>query len=106
MQFQRRPCCSAALVTGLIAIGTGAISGQTLSFFRQISSPDAMEIVGGAAVDSTGLYVAGGKSIELSSAPQYLDAFVRKYDTRGTQVWSRQFGGPAVASGAALSGSA
>src|SRR5271169_1170715 len=106
MQSQRGACFSPATISAVIAIGTAAASGQTLSLFRQISSPAAMETSGGAAVDSTGVYIASGKSSELSSATQYLDAFVRKYDPQGTQIWERGFGGPAVANVAAISGSA
>jgi hypothetical protein len=50
----------------------------------------------GVGVDSSGVYVAG---LTVSSLPGQMsagsrDAFVRKYDTSGNEVWTRQFGGP------------
>ncbi len=48
----------------------------------------------GVAIDASGLYVVGTTSGALSgqtSAGSY-DAFVRKYDASGNDVWTRQFG--------------
>jgi uncharacterized protein (UPF0548 family) len=44
--------------------------------------------------DSTGIYVAGGTYGELSdqTSAGLMDAFIRKYDTNGTELWTRQFG--------------
>src|SRR6185369_14181330 len=48
------------------------------------------------ALDATGVYMTGSTSGTLpgqraSGAGQ--DIFVRKYDTKGNEVWTRQFGG-------------
>lgn len=48
----------------------------------------------GIFIDSTGVYVAGlakGTLPGQSSAGNY-DAFLRKYDAGGTELWTRQFG--------------
>ena len=48
------------------------------------------------SVDSSGVYVAGltyGTLPGQTSSGGY-DAFVRKYDTNGNEVWTRQFGTP------------
>jgi uncharacterized protein (TIGR03437 family) len=50
-----------------------------------------------AAVDSTGVYVAGflgsvGTLMGQTGSGGGPDSFVRKYDTNGNQLWTRQFG--------------
>jgi len=52
------------------------------------------DIANGISADASGVYVAGytqGTLPEQSSAGSF-DAFVRKYDAYGTEVWTRQFG--------------
>ena len=47
------------------------------------------------AADVSGIYVAGWTSGTLpgqTSAGDYGDAFVRKYDANGNEIWTRQFG--------------
>ena len=48
----------------------------------------------GVSVDSSGVYVAGRTSGTLpgQSSAGATDAFVRKYDPNGNEVWTRQFG--------------
>jgi hypothetical protein len=49
---------------------------------------------GGVAADGTGVYIAGATSGTLpgqSSAGDY-DAYLRKYDPAGHEIWTRQFG--------------
>jgi uncharacterized protein (TIGR03437 family) len=50
----------------------------------------------GVAVHSTGVYVAGEVAGALpgqtTPAPNQSDAFLRKYDAAGNEVWTRQFG--------------
>ena len=48
----------------------------------------------GLSVDATGVYVAGraAGAIPGQSSSGVTDAFVRKYDFDGTEVWTRQFG--------------
>jgi hypothetical protein len=56
----------------------------------------AEDVVNGIAVDASGVYVAGSTDGLLpgqtSSGASQLDAFVRKYDTDGNELWTRQFG--------------
>ncbi len=53
-----------------------------------------IDIAFGVASDSTGTYVAGRAGGALAGQFQggQYDAFVRKYDREGTEVWTRQFG--------------
>jgi WD40 repeat protein len=46
------------------------------------------------SVDATGVYVAGftGEALPGQSSSGGADAFVRKYDFAGNEVWTRQFG--------------
>lgn len=50
----------------------------------------------GAAVDATGLYVTGEVTGSLPGQTAHssadLDAFLRKYDFNGNELWTRQFG--------------
>lgn len=50
----------------------------------------------GVAVDVTGVYVSGTTAGTLpgQASPGGWDAFVRKYDTQGNELWTRQFGTP------------
>ena len=52
----------------------------------------------GVAVDASGsIYVAGTTEGTLpgqNNAPGAGDAFLRKYDANGTELWTRQFGTP------------
>ena len=52
-----------------------------------------VDYASGVAVDSTGVYVAGSLG-DLSDGSNVAnqDAFLRKYDAEGTEVWTRQFG--------------
>jgi len=58
--------------------------------FGSAGSDDA----NGVAVDATGVYVGGRTSGELpgQSTAGNADAFVRKYDAGGAELWTRQFG--------------
>lgn len=60
---------------------------------RQFGS-SAFDSAYGAAGDPTGLYVVGSTSGSLPGQTSLGtgDAFVRKYDTSGNEVWTRQFG--------------
>jgi len=48
----------------------------------------------GVAADASGVYVAGGVKGALPGQAHAggLDAFVRKYDAEGREIWTRQFG--------------
>ncbi len=55
----------------------------------------------GAAVDATGVYVVGstGRALPGQTSAGGLDAFVRKYDVNGTELWTRQFGSAGLDAG-------
>ena len=67
-----------------LAISTRAIEGQTMSLFRRFSAP-GFETV---AADASGIYV-------------FWNAGVSKYDSRGNELWTREFSVPADVRGAA-----
>jgi hypothetical protein len=52
------------------------------------------DIAHGISVDASGVYVAGFTEGALpgQTSSGSIDAFVRKYDAAGTEVWTRQFG--------------
>ncbi len=82
----RRTCSSLAftlLALGL-AISTRPMPGQTISFFRQFSTPE-MDRATAVAADASGIYVIGSRG-------------VRKYDSRGNGLWTRGFSVPALES--------
>ncbi len=60
---------------------------------RQFGS-SAMDQVSGVAADATGVYLAGVTDGILpgQSSSGAQDAFVRRYDASGNEVWTRQFG--------------
>jgi uncharacterized protein (TIGR03437 family) len=63
---------------------------------RQFGGPEDDQATS-AAVDATGLYVAGWVSGALPGQTSAggagdVDAFVRKYDFNGNELWTRQFG--------------
>lgn len=72
--------------------------------FSTVGTDAAMAV----ATDVTGLYVAGVAATALpgqTSAGQS-DAFVRRYDANGSELWTRQFGsdGPDSAAGVVMTG--
>src|SRR5258706_7984740 len=61
---------------------------------RQFRTP-GFDDIPAIAVDDTGIYVGGDTQGTLSAqsgAPPGPHAFVRKYDPKGTEVWTREFG--------------
>lgn len=82
------------------------------SWTRQFGSPVGATTPLAVAVDVSGVYVAGETEGALpgeTSADRgdETDAFVRKYDPNGTELWTRQFGtsGSEYASAVAVDGS-
>ena len=62
---------------------------------REISTAtDVQDQIRGIALDGGGLYVAGSTAdtLEGQTSAGNADAFVRKYDPDGNEVWTRQFG--------------
>ena len=99
--------------TGVYVAGdtNGTLPGQTSSGFtdafvrkykpdgnelwtRQFASTRGGVVAEGVAVDATGVYVVGRTSGTLPGQDRAggNDAFVRKYDGNGTELWTRQFG--------------
>ena len=58
------------------------------------TASDADDQVLGIALDNTGLYLAGSTADTLpgQASAGNADAFVRKYDPEGKELWTRQFG--------------
>ena len=62
---------------------------------RQIgTATDVDDQIRGIALDGTGVYVAGSTADVLpgQTSAGNADAFVRKYDPEGKELWTRQFG--------------
>jgi len=68
-----------------LAITTRPMHGQTISYFRQFTTP-GMDRAAGVAADASGIYVIGNRP-----SPQGGSAGVRKYDSRGNELWTREF---------------
>ena len=71
----------------------GDFSITTIPWIQPIDGND--EAVG-ITVDSSGVYVAGGTDGALPGQTSLggTDAFVRKYDHQGNELWTQQFGSP------------
>ncbi|MBY0507824.1 MAG: PQQ-binding-like beta-propeller repeat protein [Bryobacteraceae bacterium] len=69
----------------VLAFGIGKARGQTMSYLRQFTTP-SIERATAVAADASGVYVVGD-----SRSGQ---AGLRKYDARGNELWTREFGGP------------
>ena len=81
---------SLTVILGIIGIG----KAQEIDWIRQFGTPKLDDVIC-VFVDSSGLYVGGGTSGTLpgQSYAGKGDAFVRKYDFNGNEIWTRQFGG-------------
>lgn len=67
---------------------TSGVEGWTVQF----GTPSGEELFG-AAADATGIYVTGFTTGDMSGTNAGgADVFIRKYDTSGSIVWTRQFG--------------
>jgi len=87
----------ASLMAPLPLISAGKAWGQDVGWVRQFgtSGSDGAQ---GVAVDSSGnVYVAGGTNGALPGQTNsgIDDAFVRKYDSSGSELWTKQFGASA-----------
>ena len=76
----------------LAALPTPA-GAQTVQWTRQFGST-GNEGVNAVAVDATGVYVVGtiNGALPGQTSGGLADSFVRKYNTNGTEQWTRQFG--------------
>ncbi len=84
----------ASLLSPLLLISAKAAWGQEIGWTRQFGT-FANDYATNIAVDASGnVYVAGktvGALPEQSSSGDW-DVFVRKYDSSGSELWTRQFG--------------
>jgi hypothetical protein len=80
-----------SLAAGLALVPTA--HGQEIEWIRQFGS-SSFDLAWGISVDASGIYVAGWTDHALpgQTSTGGRDAFVRKYDADGTEVWTRQFG--------------
>lgn len=64
-------------------------------WISQFGTPDS-DVAGGAAADSSGVYVAGSTIgvFPGQSAAGGIDVYLRKYSFTGSVLWTRQFGTP------------
>ena len=84
-------------LTTLLAAAVFPIPGraQTVEWIRQFGSTSD-DTAWGVAVQATEIYVVGSTSRTLpgQTSAGGIDAFVRKYDVNGNELWTRQFGLP------------
>ena len=98
-------------VLAVIAIAVPVVA-QKMAWESQFRSSGGGDQCTSAAVDSTGVYVAGFLGTVGGTFPGQTgsgsgpDSFVRKYDTSGNELWTRQFGTgkPVFAFGVAAGG--
>jgi uncharacterized protein (TIGR03437 family) len=69
-----------------VAIGAVPAQGQTMSFFRQFTTP-GMDRAIAVAADASGIYVAGNRPAPGGPG----STGVRKFDSRGNELWTREF---------------
>src|SRR4051794_34081608 len=72
----------------LIPLTAGCLAAQTLTYFPQVAN--APEYVRAMAADSTGLYLAG-EVRQIYYTTDGAHAFLRKFDSLGIEIWTRQF---------------
>ena len=88
---------SPALVALIVAAAPAIGSAQTVQWILQFGGA-AQDRAFAIAVNASGLYVAGATEGTLPGQQNAgaIDAFVRKYDLNGVEVWTRQFGTPGI----------
>src|SRR5262245_7281702 len=69
-------------------------SAGAMAWTSQFGSSSGSDYANGVAVDASGVYVAGRTSGTLpgQTSAGGVDALVRKFDSAGSVVWTRQFG--------------
>jgi hypothetical protein len=70
-----------------------ASHAQEIEWIRQFGSSN-FDGANGISVDASGIYVAGSTlgTLPGQTSAGFVDAFVRKYDSNGNELWTRQFG--------------
>ena len=83
---------SAVLVLGLTFCSSAAY-GQTIDYVREFGTPGDDSALA-VDVNSTGVYLGGFVIGTLPGQTRtgFRDAFARKYDSDGNDLWTRQFG--------------
>jgi hypothetical protein len=69
-------------------------AAQSVQWLRQFGTTGT-DFAFGAAADSTGVYVVGNvfnAALPGQTLVGSTDAFIRKYDANGIELWTRQFG--------------
>jgi uncharacterized protein (TIGR03437 family) len=64
--------------------------GQQIAFLRQIAASGGPETSSGIAADATGIYVTGSRA--TAPAAESPEAFLRRFDAAGSEVWTRWMG--------------
>ncbi len=92
--MSRKAIAGALLACALTVLGCGSRLPDEVAWVRQFGTAKRDQ-ARAVCVDETGVYVAGFVEGSLpGEAPVGgADAFVRKYDLEGVEVWTRQFGG-------------
>src|SRR6266699_3009614 len=80
--------CLLCIVLGS-AMASPLAQGQAISFLRQIAVSDGPETPSGIAADATGVYVTGNRRAADAQSPE---AFLRRFDAGGNEVWTRWLG--------------
>jgi hypothetical protein len=85
------------VVSWLLLVLPGVAAAQTPEWTRQFGSA-GHDRATAVAVDASGVYVAGATEGALpgQTSAGSIDAFLRKYDRAGTELWTRQFGSSAI----------
>jgi hypothetical protein len=85
------------VVSWLLLVLPGVAAAQTPEWTRQFGSA-GHDRATAVAVDASGVYVAGATEGALpgQTSAGSIDAFLRKYDFAGTELWTRQFGSPVI----------
>src|SRR4051812_34610295 len=75
------------VVARVCAIGAHSMEAQSSTFFREFNTP-GMDWAAAVAADASGIYVIGNKP---PSPGGQRHAGVRKYDSQGNELWTREF---------------
>ncbi len=83
------------VLIGLIPFQSRRASAWDVGWINQFGTAFS-ETATGVSADSSGVYVGGSTlgALPGQSAAGRFDAFLRKYDFSGAEVWTRQFGTP------------
>src|SRR5947208_5937072 len=83
---KRTLCVVILLPLSSLAIGALPMRAQTVSFYRPFTTP-AIDYAAAVAADASGIYVMGNK---WGALPGESSAGIRKYDSLGNELWTRE----------------